>query len=113
MQQFEQCWAIINFFDPPKQAKIIDYILRKDATISKYKVKYKNRFFEIRCEDVFVDEIEANIFWAVTIRNEYALSEAIMPEMFMTDDFIRADMKAAEILSKYSDICPDIILKYI
>jgi len=102
-------WGIVYKFDTPKLVIIKDIIETKNSLI--YKVKYKNKLFDIFNIDIYPSKIEADIFWSITIQEEFKYTQK-QPSLFMTDEFEFAVRKANKILLYYADNNPDILLKY-
>jgi len=102
-------WSIIYKFDTPKLVTIKDIITTKNSL--KYKVEYKNRLFEILNMDMYPSKIDADIFWAITMQEEFKYTQK-HPTLFMTDEFEIAVRKADKIILYYAENNPDILLKY-
>jgi predicted glycosyltransferase involved in capsule biosynthesis len=111
----KQVWVILHTFDTPKEVTIIDIKqthCNVAGTLIWYIVKYKNREFEIRNVDVYPDKKTADIFWSILILQDYD-STLEIPDLFATDDYEIAALKAKKLLSSYMDTDPDILLKYL
>jgi hypothetical protein len=107
-------WAIINFADTPKEVKIIDIYLQDQNTLYEnptYVVQYKNRMFDIINQDVYPTKIDAEIYWALLIKQDYEYVDK-NKDLFATDDYEIANLKANIILQKYADKQPHLLLKY-
>jgi len=107
-------WGIINVFDSPKEV-IIEDIFYSDGnttnTVINYNVKYKNRLFEISNVDIYPTQIDAEIYWAVFIMDDYQQTLKY-PDLFLTDEFEIANYKAEKIIKKYAQSYPHLLLKY-
>lgn len=105
----EKVWAIIDYFDQPKESVIVEIVQSKK--VLKYKIKYKSKIFEIDNKDVYPDQIEAEIFWAIQMIDEY--DNTLKSDMFSTDDYEIAKLKAQKIIEKYTNTHPETLLKYL
>lgn len=108
-------WAIIYKFDSPKEVKIKNFeqIFFKDKhTTLNYVVEYKHKEFIICNYELYPDKKSADIFWSILILQDY--EETLQyPELFLTDEFEFASLKAKQLLSKYIETDPELILKYL
>ncbi len=111
----EKVWGIINIFAPPKEVIVKDTLLNahtQNFKITEYIVQYKNREFHVSNENLYYDQKEAEIYWAILVKQDYE-STLLYPELFNTDDFERANIIASVILEKYVETDPDILLKHL
>lgn len=111
----ETVWAIINMFDIPKKVKIkgIEYGDNASSIVTiKYRVQYKMKEFIIMNEDIYPTQIDAEIYWAICIQQYYRHTLEI-PDLYITDDFIRANNKAKRLIHEYAEKSPDKLLKYL
>ena len=106
----EIVWVVLYKFDSPKKCKIISRI-KDEIKITGYKVKYKHRIFEVSNVDVYPTQIDAEIYWSVLIHKEY-IETLKYPDLYITDDFERANTIALKLISKYIDSVPHILFKY-
>jgi len=107
-------WAIIHFSDTPKEVIINDIYMRDPQTIYEiptYIVQYKSRTFEVINQDIYPTQMDAEIYWALLIKQDYAYTKK-NKEMFATDDYEIANHKADIIIQKYADQAPHLLLKY-
>ena len=107
-------WAIINPIDTPKYVVITDVSETHTNTVGvkiTYTVQYKNRKFDISNENVYPDQKTAEIFWSILILQDYEYTVK-NPDLFATDDFEIASLKAKKLLEKYIETDPDLIFKY-
>ena len=110
----ETVWAIIHFADTPKEVKINDIYMRDSNTLYEipiYLVQYKSRTFEVINQDVYPTQIDAEIYWALLIKQDYEYTIK-NKDMFATDDYEIANLKADIIIQKYADQAPHLLLKY-
>lgn len=114
-QQNETVWAILYPFDPPKKCIIVEAMtlfVKKNGGKVRYIVQYKHKKFQVKNVDVYPNQMDAEIYWAVCIQEDYH-NTLKYPDMFLTDDYERADRIATEILSKYAEKVPHLLLKYL
>ncbi len=107
-------WAIIHFVDTPKEVRITDIYMRDQNTlyeIPTYVVQYKSRSFEVINQDVYPTQMDAEIYWALLIKQDYEYT-MVNPKIFATDDYEIANLKADTIIQKYADQAPHLLLKY-
>jgi len=107
-------WAIIHFADNPKEVIINDIYMRDSNTIYEiptYIVQYKNRTFDIINQDVYPTQMDAEIYWALLIKQDYEYTKKNR-DLFATDDYDLANAKADKIIQKYADQAPHLLLKY-
>lgn len=111
----DTAWAIINHFDRPKKVEIINVyaaINNSSGIIKEYGVQYKQREFTVRNVDIYPTQIDADIYWAICIQQDY--DQTLQhPDFYLTDDYERANLIATKILSEYADTVPHILLKYL
>ena len=62
--------------------------------------------------ELYPDKKSADIFWSILILQDYDESLKY-PELFLTDEFEFASIKAKQLLSKYIETDPELILKYL
>ena len=110
----EEVWAIIHHTDTPKRVIIKDIFLQDPDTqyaIPIYVVTYKNREFNVVNQDVYPTQIDAEIYWALSIKQyiEYTLKNQ---DLFATDEYEIANKKADKIVQKYANQAPHLLLKY-
>lgn len=111
----EIVWANIHPFDSPKEVIIINTSqthCNVAGTMINYTVRYKNREFEIRNTDIYPDKITAEIFWSILILQDYE-NTLKYPDLFATDDYEIASLKAKRLLNNYTETDPDLLLKYL
>lgn len=96
-------------FDSPKKTKILNVSTHNNIS---YLVQYRNREFEVRNENVYPTQIDAEIYWSILIKQEYEQT-LLINDFFLTDEFEIAHLKALKLLNKYSNESPDILLKYL
>ena len=106
----ETVWVIIDKFDTPKECIVVAVFTQNNRLI--YNVLYKYRNFRISNVDVYPTQIIANIYWAICIQEDY-YKTLEFPDLFLTDDYERAQYKAKKILSNYVDEIPHLLLKYL
>jgi len=111
----ETIWVVIHPFDTPKETRVINTISSFSNVYGEkrdYLVKYKNREFELREEDVYPDKKTADIFWSIMILQDYE-NTLKYPDMFLTDEYEIAAKKAKQLLNLYTETDPDLLLKYL
>lgn len=114
-QPGETVWAVIYSFDTPKKCVVVDTISKHEKSnygVFKYIVKYKHKEYTVKNVDVYPTQIDAEIFWAIFIQQQYYVTLQ-HPDIFLTDDFERADRLATQLLSKYAETSPHLLLKYL
>lgn len=109
-------WAVIHKFSRPKECIIKNRKsmcnLLNGETVSIYTVEYKHRFYEIRNEDTYPTQIDADIYWSLLIQDDYYQSLKY-PDLFLTDEYEMAFTTASDILRYYAEEYPHILMKYI
>ncbi|RLC46358.1 MAG: hypothetical protein DRH57_06225 [Candidatus Cloacimonadota bacterium] len=107
-------WAIIHFSDIPKKVIINDIYMRDPQTIYEvptYIVQYKSRTFEVVNQDIYPTQMDAEIYWALLIKQDHEYTKR-NKDLFATDDYEIANRKADIIIQKYADQAPHLLLKY-
>ena len=97
-------------FDTPKETTVIDQLYAGGYRVD-YLVQYKNRQFTVPNINIYPTQIDAEIFWAVMIREDYEKT-LDYPDLFATDDYEIANLKAETIIKKYAESHPHLLLKY-
>lgn len=110
----DEVWAIIYPFDTPKKCVVADVNITGGSFkyVEEYIVKYNYKLFKVRNVDVYPTKIDADIYWAVCIQEDYA-NTLKHKDIFLTDDYERANMIATKLLSEYADKIPHILIKYL
>lgn len=103
----DKMWAVLHFSDTPKEVTIISVI----PPLPSYGVIYKSREFLIPNQDIYPTQIDAEIYWALVIKQDYEYTLK-NPSLFATDDYEIANLKADIIIQKYADQAPHLLLKY-
>ena len=104
-------WSIIYYFDRPKKTTIKNIIIT-DAIPKEYIVTYDNRDYIIRNENIYPTQMDADIYWSIQIQQDFEITQLI-PTLYSTDDFERANKLALSVLSNYVENFPDKLIKYL
>ena len=109
----EKVWSVIYPFDTPKETIIINVnkTFSNIVGVAKsYNVLYKNREFEVQNHDIYPTKIEAEIYWSILTIQDYEQS-LTLPDLIATDDYEIAYIKAQQLIFKYTETHPHLILK--
>jgi hypothetical protein len=100
-------WAQINVFDIPKKSILID-----DTHKEYYIVRYTHRIYNIDKKDIYFNKHDAELIWAICMQESYNHTLEF-PDVYLTDDYERANDIATKLLSKYAENQPHLLVKYL
>lgn len=101
---------------PPKPCVVIDIKMTLDTLggiiQSLYILRYGREDFEMYGNHIYNTQVEAEVHWAICFQQAY---EAALenPVLLHTHDYEDPYNRSIDILARYNDECPEILLKYI
>lgn len=114
--RYDEVWAVVDPMMPPKKCVVIDVklVLEKlnGFVQSLYILRYEQDDFEMYGEHIYTNQVEAEIHWAICFQQAYqaALDNPIILTMH---DYEEPYKQAVELLTRYNEEFPEILLKYI
>ncbi len=115
-QRYDNVWAAIKPLEPPVQCKIMDSKLTLDSlggyVSTVYILLHGDTESEMVLENMYASKSEADIRWAICFMSAY---ESIDEHQLLTADRDYDSIKAiaTDILKKYADESPELLMKYI
>ena len=79
---------------------------------SLYILRYGREDFEMYEKHIYNTQAEAEVHWAICFQHAYE-SALENPVLLHTHDYEEPYKRSIEILARYNDECPEILLKYI